>query len=125
MLIVLVHQYLSEKHKPIFAILNQLKGVLGSDTIPKHGGDNENKEETHKEEPKQKKKIDEHQEQKPKVAQKGNEVFGSKVKEKNFIDDDYEELPEGGKLVRKKRDKELDHLLILQREFEEKRLKLK
>lgn len=100
------------------------RGVSGSDAIPKQEGDNADKEETHKEDPQPKKNTDEHHEQKPKVDQKGNEAFGSKGKE-NIDDDDDEELFEGEKLVTKKRDKELDHLLFLQKELEEKEAEAK
>lgn len=82
------------------------------------------KKQTLKEQPQPKQKTNNHQEQKPKVYQKGNEAFGSKGKEKIVVDDDDdEELYKGEKLVRKKRYMELDHLLFLQRELEEKEAK--
>ena len=80
MLTTLVCQHLSEKLNPVFPMLNQVEGVSGSEFILKQGGDNADKKQTLKEQPQPKQKTNNHQEQKPKVHQKGNEAFGSKGK---------------------------------------------
>ncbi|CAI9300394.1 unnamed protein product [Lactuca saligna] len=74
-------------------MLNELPGVLNSNALPKQRGDKENKEE-----PQPKNPTEEEEEEE-------------------------EELYEGEKLVRKKHDKELDSLLHLCQELEDKEKK--
>ncbi|CAI9296750.1 unnamed protein product [Lactuca saligna] len=77
--------------------------------------------ETRKEEPQpqSKPKSDEHHQGKPKVNHEGNEASGSNDKGKMIDDDEEEEvLSEGEKLIRKKRDKELDDIERVRKELE-------
>ncbi|CAI9286669.1 unnamed protein product [Lactuca saligna] len=82
----------------MFAMLNQLEGVLGSDALPKQGGDKLDKDEIRMEEPQPNQPTNEQHEENLKIdAQK-----------------------EGEKLVRKKHDMELDNLLHHHKELEAK-----
>lgn len=102
-------------------MINQLEGVLGRDALPKQGGDKEDKYETKKEESQPKQATNEYHKQKPKIDHKGNEASGLKGKENVFNDDEEDaKLSEGEKLFRKKHDQDLDSLLRLQKDLEEK-----
>ncbi|CAI9272811.1 unnamed protein product [Lactuca saligna] len=119
LLIVSVRQYLADKIKPVFSMLNKIEGVSDRDDLPKQGRDNKDQTKKMTSEP-----IGEN-EQKPNSNpkdQKDNKASGSKGKEKVIDDDEEEEegLSKGEKLIRKKCNMELDNLLNLRQELEAK-----
>lgn len=120
MLTISVRQHLSNKLKPIFALLNQLQGVLGSDTILKQRGEEGKDQEKSK--PQVKKLTDEQHEEKPKIDQKVNEASRSGKEKEKFINDKEEEemLSEGEKLIRKKRDNELNEIERVRKQLKAK-----
>lgn len=80
LLTVSIHQHLADKLKPVFSILNRIKGVSESGSLPKQGGDVNKLADG----------SGEH-EQKPKSNDpNGNEASGSKGKGKSIDDDDEE-----------------------------------
>ncbi|CAI9290477.1 unnamed protein product [Lactuca saligna] len=94
LLVVSVCQHLCEKLKPVFAMLNQTEAVSGSDALLKLGGD------------------------------KGNEASASSKGKEKVLDEEEEqqqqqELLEGEKLLRKKRNRELNDLLRIRKELED------
>ncbi|CAH1451764.1 unnamed protein product [Lactuca virosa] len=119
LLTVSVRQHLADKLKPVFSLMNHIKGVSESGSLPKQGG------EAKKPSTEELNKLAansgeyEHKTQLKSQDPKGNEASGSKGKGK-LIDDDEEEeeLSEGAKLKRKKRDKELDEAQWVAKESE-------
>ncbi|CAI9294203.1 unnamed protein product [Lactuca saligna] len=91
---VSVRQHLAKKLQPIFAILNQLQGVLDSIHVPKQGGEVVKEKEKPKPQrlkPQIKKPTEEQHENKQKKDFKVNEASRSKGKGKLTYDDEIEE----------------------------------
>ncbi|CAI9285120.1 unnamed protein product [Lactuca saligna] len=97
LLTVSVCQHIAEKIKPIFSILNRIEGVLECGALPKQRGES-------------KKPFDEEPKKPTDESGKGKLIDSDKEEE--------EDLSEGSKLKRKKRDQELDENLRVEKEVE-------
>ncbi|CAI9271214.1 unnamed protein product [Lactuca saligna] len=111
-----IRQYLPEKLKPIFSMLDSIEGVLES-SIPKQGGEPVKTSGAGK----PTEGEDDHEQKAKSKDPKGNVSSGSKGKEKLINEDDEEEKEENEKLKHKSHNEEHDEKLRVAKEAEKKK----